>query len=116
MKFRLTQSEFNALFTIVEMVLFKEWPKEVYDKLLQTLFTRLYQRLYKIRIMSKSKYRLTISEEECLAFHECLSLHDLKATSFEGNFLNKMIADIDRHFAIDATVEATETKNYLNKI
>ena len=116
MKWKLTQSEFNALFSIIETVLFGAWSEEIYDKLLKTVFTKTYVRMYKMKVHSQSKYSLKIPSEECLTIHECLSIHDLPLQSFEGNLLNKIIADIDKNFAINASIEIFEQKDYKNKI
>lgn len=116
MKWKLTQSEFNALYAIIETVLFGNWDDDIYTKLLKTLFTKTYVKLYKMKLHSQTKYSIKIPDEECLCLHECLSLHGLDNGSFEGNFLNKMIAHIDKHFAINHSVEVLEQKFYKNRI
>lgn len=116
MKWKLSQNEFNALYAIIETVLFGNWNEEIYDKLLKTLVTKIYLRLYKMKVHSQSKYSVKLPEEECLAFYECCIIHGLSNDSFEGNLLNKMVGDIDKHFAINASLEIIEQKDYINKL
>ena len=68
-----------------------------------------------MKVESKSKYKVSLAADEALAFYECFVLHGLAATSFEGNVLNKVIADIDKEFAINASIEIVEKKEYINK-
>lgn len=113
---KLTQSQFNALYAIVEATLYQQWLPTVEDKLYQTIIAKLYQKLYKMRIMVKGEYNVNMSDDEALTFLICLADHELPMESFEGNFLNQTIAAIDKHYAVNASVEVVEQKNYLNKM
>jgi hypothetical protein len=116
MKWKLKQSEFNALYAIIEQILFAKWDTDIYTKLLQTLLTKTYVRLYKMKVHSQSRYSVKLPDEECLSLYECCVVHGLGNETFEGNLLNKIIADIDQHFAVNNSLEIVETKIYKTKI
>lgn len=111
MHWKFNHSELDALQKIIEAGLASPWSNQTYDKLLQVILTRLNKKLLKMMIDAKPKYKIKMDEEESLAFFECFSTHTLPDHSYEGNFINKLIACIDQQFSVTTSNQLTNINN-----
>jgi hypothetical protein len=68
MKLKLTKAQFKALYALFQRFVVNADAKNIEAKLLRAILFSIYEKMYKRDINDKSKYTITLKDEEALAF------------------------------------------------
>jgi hypothetical protein len=101
MKLKLSKAQFKALYSLFQHIVLHVEVKTLEARLLRALLFSIYQKLYKRAIDEKSKYSITLSEEQALAFWVFFNKYNYlpEEMMYEANLVSTISNNIHQKFS-----------------
>jgi hypothetical protein len=101
MKLKLTKAQFKALYALFQHMIVGAKPKGLEARLLRALLFNIYEKMYKKAIDEKTRYSLSLSEEEALAFWVFFNKFNYIPVEmiFEANLVQTICNNIHQKFS-----------------
>lgn len=100
MKLKLTKAEFTVLYSLMQIVCIGTIPKKMEQVILHGVLFRLYKKFYNKAITQKSKYGITMENDEAAAFCVFFSKYEWQdEDAFTINLVHQINFKINQLFA-----------------